>query len=313
LTATTWQDRILGSSTSTGELPIKTVWAATGNNLLFGSDIARRVIPIRLESELENPEERTGFAHPDLLRYVSANRAELATAALTIVRAFYGAGCPVQAGGNFGSFEGWTSTIRAILVWLGIGDPLETRETAKGSDDSAELLRLLVYGLLEADPDRTGLTTKQIERLAGHRQDETPSCPTLLEAIAEVCGDRFNAKSFGRKLRSFQGRTVEGWQIRSESAGKGVKKWRVVPSKGCLGGEGGFVFFESVRKNSETQAPNVIVSSDKSNPPKQPHPPNKFCSCGSAMIPGPVVGNAIKSRNWDCPSCKKVIREVPTC
>ena len=41
LTSPTWQDRVLGASRSTGELTLKTVWTATGNNLTFGSDIAR--------------------------------------------------------------------------------------------------------------------------------------------------------------------------------------------------------------------------------------------------------------------------------
>jgi hypothetical protein len=56
LTATTWSDRILGSSKTTGDLPLRTVWSATGNNLRFASDLARRVLPIRLAPTHENPE-----------------------------------------------------------------------------------------------------------------------------------------------------------------------------------------------------------------------------------------------------------------
>src|SRR5262249_19525636 len=64
LTSTTWQDRILGRSEVTAELPLVTVWFATGNNLTYGSDILRRVLVSRLVSDLERPEERSGFRHP---------------------------------------------------------------------------------------------------------------------------------------------------------------------------------------------------------------------------------------------------------
>ncbi len=276
LTSTTWQDRLLGESKSTGELPLRTIWIATGNNLTFGSDIARRVIPIRLESDLENPEERSDFAHPDLLAHVTEYRAELATAALTILRAYFIEGCPKQSGDNFGSFESWTAIVRGSLVWAGVGDPLETRDTAKGNDESAELLRLLIYGLLEADPDKAGLTTKQIERLVGHKPDETPICPTLMEATSQICGDKFHAKRFTGKLRSFQGRTLEGMQIQSDNAGKGVKRWQVREVKGGLGCLGGLCFTPFPRDNTESDPCNAYglgPESDKPNPPNQPEPP----------------------------------------
>ena len=46
LTATMWTDRILSTNTTTGELPMRTVFMATGNNLRFGDDSARRVLPM---------------------------------------------------------------------------------------------------------------------------------------------------------------------------------------------------------------------------------------------------------------------------
>jgi hypothetical protein len=72
LTALTYSDRILGSSKTTGDLPLRTVWTATGNNLRYGGDLERRVLPIRLAPTCENPEERTGFKHPNLLAWVRA-------------------------------------------------------------------------------------------------------------------------------------------------------------------------------------------------------------------------------------------------
>src|SRR5262249_3821214 len=50
LTGTTWRDRILGRSEMTTEMPLYTVWHATGNNVALGGDICRRVVPCRLET-----------------------------------------------------------------------------------------------------------------------------------------------------------------------------------------------------------------------------------------------------------------------
>ena len=65
----------------TAAIPAKAIWIATGNNLQFQADTARRTLRIRLESREENPEERTGFKHPDLLPWVRRERGRLAALA----------------------------------------------------------------------------------------------------------------------------------------------------------------------------------------------------------------------------------------
>jgi site-specific DNA recombinase len=81
LTDTIWRDRQLGL-TKELTLPNRAVWAATGNNLAFSRELARRVVWIRLDARMETPEQRTGFRHPDLLAHVRRHRAELVHAAL---------------------------------------------------------------------------------------------------------------------------------------------------------------------------------------------------------------------------------------
>ena len=165
ITSSTWCDRVLGQSRMTGDLAIRTVWTATGNNLSFGSDMARRVLPIRLQSHLEMPEDRSGFVHSDLISWIRANRASLAVAALTVLRAYFTAECPLQPAGEWGSFEEWSAIIRGAIVWAGGTDPLSTRVTATSDDDSATLLKKLILGIEQADPSKAGLTTKEITRL----------------------------------------------------------------------------------------------------------------------------------------------------
>lgn len=240
LTATTWRERILGKSETTGDLPMTTVWSATGNNLSFGSDVARRVLPIRLESQLESPEERTDFQHEDLLGWVKENRPQLAVMALTFLRAYFAVGCPKQSGGAFGSFESWSQIVRGAVVWAGFDDPLVTREYATSSDESKDILRLLICGLQEADPDNEGLTTSEIERLVNYRPDDLPSCPTLAEAIRQICGDKFNSRRVGRRMGSFVGRVCQGKVIHSEKAHNNVIRWVVRSAAGVMVGLVGY-------------------------------------------------------------------------
>src|SRR5262249_36946577 len=86
LTATHWRDRKLATN-ETIDAALNTTFYATGNNIELVGDTVRRVLHVRLDSNLERPEERTGFKYPDLLGHVRAHRAELLSAALTILRA----------------------------------------------------------------------------------------------------------------------------------------------------------------------------------------------------------------------------------
>jgi hypothetical protein len=239
ITSSTWSDRVLGQSRMTGDLPMRTIWSATGNNMAFGSDVGRRVLPIRLQSTLETPENRSGFVHPDLLSWVGSQQPRLAVAALTILRAYFVAGCPQQPKGDWGSFESWTAKIRGAIVWAGGADPLPTRATALASDDSAALLGKLIKGIEQADPTGIGLTTKEIQRRTFGSEGDCDENEALAEAVFEICGERFDARQFGRRVRQYKNRVWEGRYIDDESAGGGVKRWRVRRFESGLGGFSG--------------------------------------------------------------------------
>lgn len=118
VTTRTWLSRILGT-TETVKPPLDIMWVVTGNNVEFTGDMPRRTVPIRLASEEERPEDRTGFKHPNLTAWVTRERPRLVRAALTILRAYFAAGRPAQKGVVFGTFEEWASTVASALVWLG--------------------------------------------------------------------------------------------------------------------------------------------------------------------------------------------------
>src|SRR5215813_1272359 len=99
------------------------VWLASGNNMQFQGDVARRVVPIALDPKMERPEERTDFKHNPLLPWVEQERPRLTIAALTILKAYFTASCPAQDIAPLGSFEAWSNLVRQALIWADEADP----------------------------------------------------------------------------------------------------------------------------------------------------------------------------------------------
>ena len=140
LTSTVWNDRILGSSKPV-DLPARTIWMATGNNVSLGRQLVRRVYQVRIDAQTARPERRTGFKHPELLDWIKQMRSEIISAILTLCRAWAVAGRPEAGTPVVGSFENWCRTIGGILEFAGIpgflGNLEETRESA-GEDEFNE-------------------------------------------------------------------------------------------------------------------------------------------------------------------------------
>ena len=119
LTTEEWSDRLLGRNNAI-RLPSRVVWAATGNNLRVAGDMPRRSYSIRLDANAERPWERTGFKIKGLERHVRANRGDLLSAALTVVRAWYTNGKPRASVPALGSFDEWAETIGSVVAFAGI-------------------------------------------------------------------------------------------------------------------------------------------------------------------------------------------------
>src|SRR5262249_40599676 len=137
-------------------------------------DTARRTLHIRLESPLENPEDRADFLHGDLLSWVRSERPRLVAAALTILRAYVVAGKPDMKCKVWGSFEGWSRLVAHACVWVGLEDPQSTRAELESTSDSRKAaLVSLMSGWARLAPH--GMTVKTAietlytaDRLKGH-------------------------------------------------------------------------------------------------------------------------------------------------
>jgi hypothetical protein len=240
LTGTSWSDRILGQSRMTGSLPLTTIFFASGNNMSWGGDTSRRVLPIRLVPAEEEPESRSGFRHPELLRWVAAERPRLAVAAVTLLRAFFVAGCPHGSLPEWGGFSEWSQIVRAAVVWCDMADPAVARQEAKSNDRKVSELRMLIEGWKEADPGRNGMTVstalellaksqKQMDQIEADGGFPVDQYPILRNAIREItaAGKEPNARSIGSKLGHFRSRVSGGEYFERREERLGVA-WKVV-------------------------------------------------------------------------------------
>ena len=134
LTAPFWEDRVLGVSEMT-RLPIRCLWIATGNNPEFSNEMARRLVRIRLDANVERPWQRGGFRHPDLMVWIRANRARIVVACLTLCQAWIAAGKP-RGTKTIGSYENWAQVIGGVLATAGIPGFLTNLDDMMAASDS---------------------------------------------------------------------------------------------------------------------------------------------------------------------------------
>jgi hypothetical protein len=261
LTATRWRDRVLGVS-KTFEGDVYAVWIATGNNVAFRKrDMIRRTVHIRLETDLENPESRQGFTHPDLRAWVLANRPTLVAAALTILRAYCAAGRPDQGLSPWGSFEGWSALVRSAVVWVGMEDPGKTREElARTADTELVALADLVTGWEEmcahvAHSSGGCTAAMALDALAKDDAESrmhlrgakfTALRSALGELISTPPGKLPTAAKVGVLFRRHRGRVVDGKKLETV-LNQGNNFWTVVAANaGGRGGHGGHARRQSV-------------------------------------------------------------------
>ncbi|MGI6137663.1 MAG: bifunctional DNA primase/polymerase [Candidatus Hydrogenedentales bacterium] len=126
LTTTSWSDRILGRS-ETASFPISCVWTATGNNIQWSEELARRIVRIRIVAAVEKPWQRKTFKHDPLIPWVQANRLHLAGACISIIQNWIDTGQALAAT-RMGSFEAFAAIMGGVLESAGIDAFLENMD-----------------------------------------------------------------------------------------------------------------------------------------------------------------------------------------
>jgi putative DNA primase/helicase len=104
---------------------------ATGNNLEAKGDLARRCVVSYNRPTSERPHER--HFDFDLEEEVRRDRRLLVVAGLTLMRAYFAAGCP-NVGAKPSGFTAWDKFVRFPIIWAGGCDIQRAMEKARQSD-----------------------------------------------------------------------------------------------------------------------------------------------------------------------------------
>ncbi|MCC6673302.1 MAG: hypothetical protein IT458_19735 [Planctomycetes bacterium] len=248
LTAREWRDRLLGGNRM-ATLPLAASWALTGNNVVFRGDLGRRILVAQLAPGVERPEERSGFAHEDLLAYVAEHRSELLVAALVVLRHHAAKGFPRHTADRLGSFERWDDVVRQAVIGAGLPDPCRGRaNTGDGADADLDLLRQTLHLWRDRFGPVGGVTVAQALRrcqpetdamgrpVPGTGDDELAAVLTALDPRG---GSRPSARAVGNALAAMRGRIADGLVLEKEPAGGGIFRWRVADTREGGGGAGG--------------------------------------------------------------------------
>lgn len=231
LTSDTWKDRELGK-THMLTLPARAVWWATCNNIRFAGDLTRRALKLRLESPLENPEDRASFRFPDVVGEAMRRRHFAVSQALIILRAHAVAGRPL-CGPTWGSFESWTRVVAGAVRWLGLADPLEVRATSDENADEERLHASAVMAGLESMGPKTAREVV-VELYPNDYHDGAPdlfaSYAPMRDALEAATASKGtpSALNVGRFLKRVLGRVIDGKAIACElDRHTKVQRWTV--------------------------------------------------------------------------------------
>ena len=227
LTSTIVEDRILGQSRESGPVPLRPVWFLTGNNISPGKDAFRRWIPSNLQTDLENPHERSDVKEKDLRRYAMEHRGELLWNALVILKAHAIAGRPACAAARLGSFEEWDDLVRGA-VWFATGNDCLTNQRKAAAESPERLQKLaLLEGWAELPGgDTYGLTAAEALAFV----EEYPARFAMLHgAFHAISKDSklANTDRIGKKLRSMNGQNTGSMCFEKAGDENHSSRWRV--------------------------------------------------------------------------------------
>ncbi|GMU56647.1 MAG: hypothetical protein AMXMBFR33_57930 [Candidatus Xenobia bacterium] len=201
----TYTDRKLGVSENL-TVPNLGLWLFTGNNVAIAPDIRRRTVPICIDPEMEHPEERTGFRHPQLKLHVKSTRGQIVHAVLTWIAAWLSRGRPGSRLAPLGGFEEWSQVVGGLLELIERNDFLATRFRLGSQDPSTDELIAFLHAWKERF-DSDPVTANALFGLVDGKR-------VTLSSLSE----KNPTASLGRLLGKQAGRVLDG--LRIVAAGK---------------------------------------------------------------------------------------------
>lgn len=223
LTQEVYQGRILGSSKTVSQAANVLV-CLTGNQLAAVNDMRNRLLPIYLEPDVEDPENRK-FMRRDIDAWHDEHRGKIVRAVCTILLGWQNSEAEIDLKSS--RFTEWDDAVRKPLVWLGLPDPVEQFELNKEEDPK----RSARGNLLQAWHQEFGEEWISLDTIANYRKDLLDS-RDLAVALAELFPNNSpDARHIGFALRQIKDAIIDGLKLVQKertSKSKKARPWRVV-------------------------------------------------------------------------------------
>lgn len=233
LTSTEYGGRTLGTNDIPSGINDK-LWLATGNNLTVGGDIPQRSVLVRLDPQMEHPEERTGFAIPEhIWKWLGReeNQIRIMHSLLVLARGWVAAGAPRDESHLMRNFTRWAQIIGGLVSWLKLPDFLANAAELRAGDDE----RGIVIRFLAAWKAKFGSEWKTAQELIDSaritRYGDTEVDPWKGDFPTKEVGGKnvaYTSVGFGRWLNKRRDRIWGGYRlVKSETPHNGTFRWKV--------------------------------------------------------------------------------------
>lgn len=147
LTAETYSARILGASQMV-RVPIQVQWVGSGNNTALSGELYRRVVDIRFDAKVANPEDRhvSSFRIADLKTHVQENAPDIVRAACVIIQYWVRQGMP-RGTVHKASYETWASIMSGLFDCINVRGFGDTPDDRKPVDPELDMIKGIVREL----------------------------------------------------------------------------------------------------------------------------------------------------------------------
>ncbi len=238
LTSLTYGDRILGASTMC-KFPNQATWVSLGNQVHVNGDMSRRVYFISMSpvgTTLSDRDQRE-YRHPEILAWTLENRAQLVSAALTVLSGWFSAGKPAYSrGASLGSFEPWDRMMSSVTAYAGYPHFLtDVKDRRSESDFDHAYWEAHVAWLASVFGDAE-FTTRQVQEAALRDRPGYEAPPKMDDPSGEAY-PRTLGMAYSKKKDRVLGKNI---LVKSGIGHRSVNKWCVKTQKteGVEGVEG---------------------------------------------------------------------------
>lgn len=230
ITDRTWADRLLGKN-ATAAFQNDRVWTATGNNLGLGGDMRTRSVLVGLNPDMPRPEERTGFAIPNLDQWIlmPANQRLVLWHLLVLVADWTRNRAPRRPGLTMRQFTTWAEAVGGFLAHHGIEGFLANVETVRDiDDDEAGWVSFFaqwrkIFGDRWITSNELRVSAEVVWDSGGRKDDPWDGL-----FLADVRGRPLSPKSLGKLLAGQRDRYRGAYRLRSRmDPHDKVRTWQV--------------------------------------------------------------------------------------